>query len=137
MTHAHVHALLNIYHPMEMIGHGDLGEDADVAIVHELNLGRPLPLLEHGLAERGEVDGGMPDVHVELAQQVVAVLHNDGDEVDAAIVIIVALIAWTMGGIIRHGDIVAFCVTNIVKNNGLTSSAPDTSRAAWRRSRFR
>ena len=90
-----------LYHyvndPVEMIGHANLAEDAEVTAVEKLGVGDFLPLFLHRPAQRGEVNGGMDRVHIELAQERIAMGDDDGDEVDAALVVVVALVTRTVG----------------------------------------
>ncbi|MBR3028177.1 MAG: hypothetical protein IKH58_08580 [Bacteroidales bacterium] len=105
LPHAHVHALLNKEDAVEMVGHGDLAEDAEVTAVEELGVGDLLPLLLHRPAQRGEVDGGMDGVHIEGAEEGIAMGDDDGDDVDAALVVVVALVTRTVGWVLWDGSV--------------------------------
>ena len=88
-----------------MVGHGHLAEDAEVTAVKELGIGDLLPLLLHRPAQRGEVDGGMDGVHIEGAEEGIAMGDDDGDEVDAALVVVVALVTRTVGWVLWDGSV--------------------------------
>ena len=88
-----------------MVGHGDLAEDAEVTAVEELGVGDLLPLFLHRPAQRGEVDARMDGVHIEGAEEGIAMGDDDGDEVDAALVVVVALVARTVGWVLWDGAV--------------------------------
>ena len=83
---------------MEMIGHDDGGQALDAAAMFGLYGGGGIPLLHHRLAQRGEVHARIGDVHVELAEEVVAIGDHDGDQIDATLVVVVAIAMRTMRG---------------------------------------
>ena len=91
---------------MEMVGHGDLAEDAEVTAMEKLGIGDLLPLFLHRPPQRGEVNGGMDGVHIEGAEEGIAMGDDDGDEVNAALVIVVAFVTWTVGWVLWDGAIV-------------------------------
>ena len=93
--------LLNKEDAMEVIGHDDGSQALDTAAMFGLNGGSGIPLLHHRLAQRGEVHARIGDVHVELAEEVVAIGDHDGDEIDATLVVVVAIAMRTMRG--GHG----------------------------------
>ena len=81
---------------MEMIGH-DRGRQCLDLVVKTLLVHRYLfPLLHHRLTQRGEVHARIGDVHIELAEEVVAIGDHDGDEIDATLVVVVAIAMRTM-----------------------------------------
>ena len=90
---------------MEVIGHGNLAEDAEVTAVEKLGVGDFLPLFLHRPAQRSEVNSGMDRVHIELAKEGIAMSDDDGDEVDAALVIVVAFVTRTVGGVLKDGAV--------------------------------
>ena len=103
---AHVHALLNKEDAMEMVGHHDMPQVLDAAAVLGLYGGSGNPLFLHRPAQRGEVNGGMDGVHIEGAEEGIAMGDDDGDEVDAALVVVVALVTRTVGWVLWDGAIV-------------------------------
>ena len=88
---------------MEVVKHGDSGEDADVAASFLLKSGSVFPYLQHRPPQRCKVHAGMGKVHVELAEEGVAIGDDDGDQVDAAFVVVVAIAVGTMRG--GHGRV--------------------------------
>ena len=106
LPHAHDHALLNKEDAVEMVGHGHLAKDAEVTAVEKLGIGDLLPLFLHRPPQRGEVHGGVDGVHIEGAEEGIAVGDDDGDEVDAALVVVVALVTRTVGWVLWDGSIV-------------------------------
>ena len=90
---------------MEMVGHGDLAEDAEVTAMEKLGIGNLLPLFLHRPAQRGEVHCGMDGVHIEGTEEWIAMGDDDGDEVDAALVIVVAFVTWTVGWVLWDGSV--------------------------------
>ena len=81
-----------------MIGHDRGRQRLDLVIKTLLVHGYLLPLLHHRLAQRGEVHARIGDVHVELAEEVVAIGDHDGDEIDATLVVVVAIAMRAMRG---------------------------------------
>lgn len=93
---------------MKVVGHDRGCQSLDLMVETLLVGGYLFPLLHHRLAQRGEIDTGIGDVHVELAEEVVAVGDHDGDQIDATLVVVVAIAMRTMRGV--HGRIAIGCV---------------------------
>ena len=87
---AHVHAFFYEKDAVEMVGHDGGGQRLDLVIVTQLVSG-----------ERGEVDARIGEVHIELAEEVVAIGDHDGDQIDATLVVVVAIAMRAMRG--GHG----------------------------------
>ena len=101
LSDAHVHALLYKEDAVEMVWHDGGGQRLDLVIVMQLVSGDLLPFLHHRLPKRGEVDARIGEVHIELAEEVVAIGDHDGDQIDATFVVVVAIAMRAMGG--GHG----------------------------------
>ena len=103
---------------MEMVRHDGGSQRLDLAIMAQLVSGDLFPLLQHRLTQRREIHARISKVHIELAEEVVATGDDDGDEIDATLVIVVAIAMRTMGGILRdgavlvHGRIANECASN-------------------------
>ena len=105
LPHAHVHALLNKEDAMEMVGNHDMPQVLYAAAVLGLYGGSGYPLLLHRPPQRGEVDARMDGVHIEGVEEGIAMGDDDGDEVDAALVVVVAFITRTVGWVLRDGSV--------------------------------
>lgn len=82
-----------------MIWHDGGSQRLDLVIMALLVSGDLFPLLQHSLTQLREVHAWIFNIHIELAEQVVAIGDDDGDKIDATLVIVVAIAMGTMGGI--------------------------------------
>ena len=88
---------------MEVVRHGNSSEGAYVAASFLLKSGSVFPYLQHRPSQWCKIHAGIGDIHVELAEEVVAIGNHYGDKIDATLVVIVAIAMRTMRG--GHGRI--------------------------------